>query len=74
MKMMENLAKLLVDARFFLNVNQQQIVFICYFSKSGLRRWVLSRDCWSSHSLILASCPDKRMSGTFHPLYSAGRV
>ena len=43
-------------------------------SKSGRKRWVRSNDCWNSHSLILASCPESNTSGTFHPLYSAGRV
>ena len=45
-----------------------------YFNKSGLKRWVRSKDCCNSHSLIFASWPESRMSGTFHPLYSAGRV
>ena len=49
-------------------------IYIFYFSKSGLSRCVLSNDCWSSHSLIFASCPDNNTSGTCHPLYSAGRV
>lgn len=40
----------------------------------GLHRYlfdnlrVLSNDCCSSHSLILASCPESKISGTFHPL------
>ena len=51
-----------------------KFVKIGYFSKSGLKRWVLSKDCCNSHSLILASWPERRMSGTRHPLYSAGRV
>ena len=32
-----------------------KFVKIGYFSKSGLKRWVLSKDCCNSHSLILAS-------------------
>ena len=51
-----------------------KIVKIDYFNKSGLKRCVLSKDCCNSHSLILASWPERRMSGTRHPLYSAGRV
>ncbi len=42
--------------------------------RSGRRRRVRSRLCVISHSFIFASCPDKRMSGTRQPLYSAGRV
>ena len=32
-----------------------KFVKIGYFNKSGLKRWVLSKDCCNSHSLILAS-------------------
>lgn len=46
-----------------------------YSSKrSGLRRCVRSMACSISHCAIFASCPERRMSGTLHPLYSAGRV
>lgn len=44
-----------------------------FFKRSGRRRFVRSI-AWSiSHSLIFASLPDSNMSGTLHPLYSAGR-
>ena len=32
-----------------------KVVKFDYFNKSGLNRWVLSKDCCNSHSLILAS-------------------
>ena len=51
-----------------------KLVKFDYFNKSGLNRWVLSSDCCNSHSLILASWPESKMSGTRQPLYSAGRV
>ena len=44
------------------------------FRRSGLSRSVRSMACSISHCAIRASCPERRMSGTFHPLYSAGRV
>ena len=37
-------------------------------SKSGRSLRVRSKDCCNSHSLILASCPDNKISGTFQPL------
>ena len=43
---------------------------VVYFSskRSGRRRRVRSMDCWNSHSLIFASCPESNTSGTRHPL------
>ena len=35
---------------------------------------VRSRDCSCFHSEIFAACPVSRISGTFHPRYSAGLV
>lgn len=34
-----------------------------FFSKSGRKAFVRSKDCCSSHSLILASCPESKISG-----------
>ena len=51
--------------RFYLHVFLQS----SYSSnKSGRSLFVRSNDCCNSHSLILASCPDNRISGTFQPL------
>lgn len=44
------------------------------FNKSGRRFLVRSNDCFSFHSSIFLKFPDNSTSGTFHPLYSAGRV
>lgn len=37
------------------------------FQQIRTQSLVRSNDCWSSHSLIFASCPESRISGTFHP-------
>ena len=45
-------------------------IYTLFYSpnRSGRSFLVRSRDCCSSHSLIFASCPDNRISGTFQPL------
>ena len=45
-----------------------------YCNKSGLRSFVRSRDCSRRHFSISAWFPDIKMSGTFIPRNSAGRV
>src|SRR5690606_16719629 len=45
-----------------------------FSSKSGRLLSVRSSDCRRRHSAISAWWPDNRMSGTFHPRKSAGRV
>ena len=47
---------------------------IFYNKRSGRRKRVLSNDCWKRQSEILASWPERRISGTAHPSKSAGRV
>lgn len=42
--------------------------------RSGLSLRVRSRDCSCFHWSIFAACPESKISGTFQPLYSAGRV
>ena len=45
-----------------------------YFRRSGRRALVLARACSSSHLEIFSWSPQRRISGTFQPLKSAGRV
>ena len=45
-----------------------------YFSNSGRRRFVRSRACSSCQAAIFFGSPERRTSGTFQPLNSAGRV